>query len=765
MTIINFSKLFWNKNISIDELEAEKKACSKRLQVVLDNVEENKKKLAEANQRLTDINAEMELMSSTNGLFGSKEQIIKILRRYYDNYTEKDLEQIDETKKLILIEFLLRANLYTRERKESFAQMDVQEETIQHLLKIQSPSYELSEEEKRMVFLMPYSLYELGEKLAVKALLTRDIIKSNSPVVELTDEEFAAFKHFYFFSIVDSRTVIGLLKKLGLKDDKIDKLSPDEAYENIKSPLLSDDYFIIRYFTFEQYNEAFPEDFLTSEEYLLEEKEAFRNFMKKVFHQEQICNRIYKILAQNFPDEYNDSMDIDKKIELMRRWQREHAGENHTLLKDIEEILSGENVAKVDSKYFKILKSSSLPPSLQLNQKDIAYLLSDKNSLKNEILLSEINRRALPKILAKGLSHIFSESKEALPPASIKYDHPLTEEEIKSLSYSEKLALAKEIYSRTCRFQKFTRTENYRLYSFCNNDEYSRNEVTRQLKSSLNLEFSPLNESLESLTYEEQEALLRQMLRNRDSRQELLSELDKTLLNNYTKKEDIEKINDRLPIDEIKEKLSSLHKQTAEMDARIKQLHQEIAALAPKETFARGHLIKSLQQLIVKKRSLGIDTTEDEKLLQEQVKFHKEQITKRLSESKQSPNHKISFEVGLKCEMLIAAYSKLKASTKDNRQEIIREGIEDTISTIGSIAKIPAISLTKAIHKGASVTITAVGLPSYLVNRLSRIANHETPYDNQKIEEMGGSIATAIRRAMEKIEVEMERREDGIKRM
>ncbi len=755
MTIINFSKLFWNKDISIDELEAEKKACSKRLQVVLDNVEENKKKLAEANQRLTDINAEMELMSSTNGLFGNKEQIIKILRRYYDNYTEEDLKQIDETKKLILIEFLLRANLYTRERKESFAQMDVQEETIQHLLKIQSPSYELSEEEKRMVFLMPYSLYELGEKLAVKALLTRDIIKSNSPVVELTDEEFAAFKHFYFFSIVDSRTVIGLLKKLGLKDDKIDKLSPDEAYENIKSPLLSDDYFIIRHFTFEQYNEAFPEDFLTSEEYsVLEEKEAFRNFMKKVFHQEQICNRIYKILAQNFPDEYNDFMDIGKKIELMRRWQREHAGEDHTLLKDIEEILSDENVAKVDSKYFKILKSSSL----QLNQKDIAYLLSDKNSLKNDILLSEINRRALPKILAKGLSHIFSESKEALPPASIKYDHPLTEEEIKNLSYSEKLALAKEIYSRKCHFHKFTRTENCRLYSFCNKDECSRNEVSERLKASLNLEFSPLNESLESLTYEEQEALLRQMLRNRDPRQELLSELDKTLLNNYTKKEDIEKINDRPPIDEIKEKLSSLHKQTAEMDARIKQLHQEIAALAPKETFARGHLINSLQQLIVKKRSSEIDTTEDEKLLQEQEKLHKEQIIKRLSESKQSPNHKISFEVGLKCEMLIAAYSKLKASTKDNRQETIRESIKDTISVIESIVKAPAIGLTKAIGGGTLVVATALVLPSYVRARLSPIANPKAPYANRKIRDMSAELAANIIRKMGEYEANIRRR-------
>ena len=209
---------------------------------------------------------------------------------------------------------------------------------------------------------------------------------------------------------------------------------------------------------------------------------------------------------------------------------------------------------------------------------------------------------------------------------------------------------------------------------------------------------------------------------------------------------------------EDKKKLKDLKDQKKSAENRKRNLYRKIEELTTKETFVRGHLIKSLQQFIVKKRSLGIDTTADEKLLQEQVKFHKEQITKRLSESKQSPNHKISFEVGLKCEMLMAAYSKLKASTKDNRQETIRESIKDTISVIESIVKAPAIGLTKAIGEGTLVVATALVVPSYVRARLSPIANPKAPYANRKIRDMSAELAANIIRKMGEYEANIRRR-------
>lgn len=175
-------------------------------------------------------------------------------------------------------------------------------------------------------------------------------------------------------------------------------------------------------------------------------------------------------------------------------------------------------------------------------------------------------------------------------------------------------------------------------------------------------------------------------------------------------------------------------------------------------TYTRGKLLKYMQQ--------EIDLTQDPTIKQQksqmlnfEINKHKQQISTRIKENKKSQNNKISTEIALKMKKTINSYKQIPLS--NNKKEVaenIAKSVGNTVSTVGSAAKIPAIGVTKVLKTGSRITAKIVTLPLHIPGYLfGKLINPNAPYKGAVVGTMSAGLEELIKASMEKQE-EMIRR-------
>ena len=265
-----------------------------------------------------------------------------------------------------------------------------------------------------------------------------------------------------------------------------------------------------------------------------------------------------------------------------------------------------------------------------------------------------------------------------------------------------------------------------------------------------NLENIPDKQVYQKLSFEDIEDLTRQRRYDAKELKGLLSDEETEILTNYQnpspgKKEIEDQYNNYKKYIEAMEPIEAM--------SYLIEEHKKSTAHAIQEAiYERGHLIRHLQQLIAKKRSLGMDASKDIASLHEQIKEQREQTTKALATNKGKPYFGTSDELKLKYERLKASYGQLKASTEDNRQEALANSVEDVISIAGSIAEAPVREATKAIQENAGRIASIATLPLQAANYLSKKLNFESPFEGKTIESMSQGLAEALRAKLEEVQ-------------
>lgn len=266
-----------------------------------------------------------------------------------------------------------------------------------------------------------------------------------------------------------------------------------------------------------------------------------------------------------------------------------------------------------------------------------------------------------------------------------------------------------------------------------------------------NLENIPDKQVYQKLSFEDVEDLTRQRRYDAKELKGLLSDEDEEVLTNYQNPSEEKR--------EIEDLYNRCKKNIEEMEPilndRINSVEEgkKRKALAIREAiYERGHLIRHLQQLIAKKRSLGMDASKDIDSLHEQIKEQREQTTKALATNKGKPYFETSDEIKLKYERLKASYGQLKASTEGNRQEALTNSVKDVISIAGSIAEAPVREATKAIQENAGRIASIATLPLQAVNYLSKKLNFESPFEGKTIESMSQGLAEVLKAKLEEVQ-------------
>ena len=193
---------------------------------------------------------------------------------------------------------------------------------------------------------------------------------------------------------------------------------------------------------------------------------------------------------------------------------------------------------------------------------------------------------------------------------------------------------------------------------------------------------------------------------------------------------------------------------------RITELNRELSwyLLNPIEnekdiTYTRGLLLKYMQQ--------EIDLTQDpairqgkKQLLNFEMNKHKQQLSDRIRINKRSKTNKISSEIGMKIQKTITSYKQIALS--DNKTELaenIVKSVGNTLSTVGSVAKIPAIGITKILKTGAKLTAKVITSPLHIEAYLfSKLINPEAPYKGMVVNKMSDGLENLIKISMEKQE-------------
>jgi len=193
---------------------------------------------------------------------------------------------------------------------------------------------------------------------------------------------------------------------------------------------------------------------------------------------------------------------------------------------------------------------------------------------------------------------------------------------------------------------------------------------------------------------------------------------------------------------------------------KITQLNDELSGLLlnPEKneseiTYIRGKLLKYMRQEI----DLTPDSDIKEQkslLLNFEINKHKQQLSKRIRTNKKSEDNRLSSEIGLKIQKTINSYKQISLSS-DNQELAgnIAKSIGNTISTIGSVAKIPAIGFTKIVKSGAKLTAKVVTSPLHIYGYLlGKVINPDSPYKGKVVGKMSDGLEELITSVMEKQE-------------
>ena len=510
------------------------------------------------------------------------------------------------------------------------------------------------------------------------------------------------------------------------------------------------------------YRTVFPSAKLTAEEIKAFQKYVSFYFLapKWLIPEPQEKTNLHPAFIGNkyaMPDEYcNDEkafLEELRKLEAIykdaRRGNEKSAKTKQFLdnLKPVEE--------SVKRKCIEIIKECRP----QLSEDDINELLEDLPKIANEILFWEQERKRFIEILEKAVPNItlddiikFNTTDTESPLYSIFQNSNWEPKKIIKLLLDPKNKGALErldwVIERSPNTWELSEDEKEVFKAYKNHNlerEYGvKDTFLRYLLNTNNLENIPDKQVYQKLSFEDVEDLTRQRRYDAKELKGLLSDEDNEVLTNYQNPSDEKR--------EIETLYNRCQKNIEEMEPILndainsREEDKKRKALAIQEAiYERGHLIKHLQQLIAKKRSLGMDASKDIASLHEQIKEQREQTTKALATNKGKPYFGTSDELKLKYERLKASYGQLKASTEDNRQEALANSVEDVISIAGSLAEAPVREATKVIQENAGRIASIATLPLQAANYLSKKLNFESPFEGKTIESMSQGLAEALK--------------------
>ena len=193
---------------------------------------------------------------------------------------------------------------------------------------------------------------------------------------------------------------------------------------------------------------------------------------------------------------------------------------------------------------------------------------------------------------------------------------------------------------------------------------------------------------------------------------------------------------------------------------KIVSLNNELNSLllhpvpnAKKITYTRGKLIKYMQQEIDLTQNYQMKR-QKKQLLNFEINKHKQQLNTRIKINKGSIKSKISSEIGLKIKKTINSYKQIPLS--NNKKEFvgnITKSFGSTLSTVGSVAKIPTIGVTKILRSGAKLTAKILISPLHIYAYLfSKLINPNTPYKGKMVGNMSNGLEKVLKKTMEKQE-------------
>lgn len=199
--------------------------------------------------------------------------------------------------------------------------------------------------------------------------------------------------------------------------------------------------------------------------------------------------------------------------------------------------------------------------------------------------------------------------------------------------------------------------------------------------------------------------------------------------------------------------LPYVQRRIAELNTILNRLLLEPIQNEKEISYTRGKLLKYMKH--------EIDLTQDPNLNQQQnillnfeINKHKQQLTNRIRSNKRSNHNKISTEIGLKIQRTVSSYKQVALS--NNKKELvgnIAKSTGNTISTIGSIAKIPTIGVTKILKASSKLTAKILTLPLHIPNYLfSKLINPEAPYKGMVVKNISHGLEELLKVAMEKQE-------------
>ena len=197
------------------------------------------------------------------------------------------------------------------------------------------------------------------------------------------------------------------------------------------------------------------------------------------------------------------------------------------------------------------------------------------------------------------------------------------------------------------------------------------------------------------------------------------------------------------------EDINEVNKNILSEQAKLLDLLEEDPLNDVEITYTRGRLLVYLRQ--------AIDLSTDEnakqyykKNLNTQLKYHIAQLKSRIQKNKKAPDGKLSTEIGLKIKKTVASYKKLPVTEEKEFAPDAARSVLNTVSTVGSFIKFPAIVVTKIIKETSSLTAGLITLPLRVPDfLLCKIVDPDSKYNGGYVSKMSDGLENLIQKAME----------------
>lgn len=688
---------------------------------------ENKEKLANMQRSLSQATKEQERLqkyydeqvSPNNDILTLEEQerVTKILQQYYP---EKEIKGLKEAETIRLI----RAIFLT----ERFA----------------------------------IGLYTKSTCMEGQRVTSARTINASKTAASLTYDDVESFKSFiFFFDIAKKQLVTEMLEKAGCEQEEIEDFYSLANRSEVRNTIIRKSK------QSKEVEQKLDEIFFKYYEFLpprlkhhITEGKEKDTFIGELFYEEQWYKQIDELSRSHYgKGSINERVDtIREGVENLKKepaaattrkqeLQRKKIGKLSKIVRDAERVSN--RFPKILKEYFPNFEDDEMDGEISLLNDD------QRMEMQRNILFREIDQNRLNGIFLKVIPYLSPNDYQSLK----------IPKDIQDLSYDEKKALANYVLGSKVAEERLTDYEKRYLLDYLKRQYAIRDklaETTRALLSPFQ-QYGYNTKILDELNDNLKESLLHQRI-VANSRGQGLNKEDKDFLNTYVEKYDKKTggvwIHKNLAAD--------AQDQMANCEAKINKIKEDLekfpgtmSDIEKEEIYERGHLIKLLQQYIAKEHAAGNQAERHEKLFKDQIKTQKETLTKRIDRNKTNPKNSISEEIFLKAQRAKISFIELQASTEDTRQKLIAESIDNTISTIGSVSKLPVVGVTKTIRGGAlTVAVLALSLP-YLRSTLAQTINPNSPYAGKRVT----NIMEEARNMARPLTDQLEEIENGIRRM